>query len=70
MNTGFEIPLNEQDKLFYCLECMGSPPIERLNFTLEGGTINIELLRKAYLIEIERYPIFNSVIKDRSIGHK
>lgn len=70
MSMAPEIPLNEQDKLFYCLECMGPPPIERINFSLEGGSIDIETLRKAYLIELEQYPIFNSVIKDRSIGHK
>ena len=66
----FEIPLNEQDKLFYSLECMGPPPVERVNFTLEGGAVDIELLRSACHIELERYPIFNSVIEERSSGRK
>ncbi len=65
-----EIPLNEQDKLFYSLECMGPPPVERVNFTLEGGAIDVELLRNACNVELERYPIFNSVLEDRSTGSK
>ncbi|MEI6126670.1 MAG: hypothetical protein WCQ99_08990, partial [Pseudomonadota bacterium] len=58
------IPLNELGKMFYALECMGYPVIQRTWFQLRRGSVDIELLRQAYLFEIERYPIFKSVIRD------
>lgn len=58
------IEVNELGILFYALECLGYPVIQRTHFELQGGEIDIELLRKAYLLEIERYPIFKSTINE------
>jgi NRPS condensation-like uncharacterized protein len=62
--------LNEMDKVFYTLECLGYPPFARIHFDLSGGYVDIGLLRQAYLLVIERYPVFNSTIEDRSSGLK
>jgi NRPS condensation-like uncharacterized protein len=62
--------LNVMDKMFYALERLGYPPFARIHFDLCGGNIDIELLRQAYLLVIERYPVFNSTIEDRSSGLK
>jgi len=58
-------PLNELGKMFFALECMGYPVVQRVHFDLHGGSIDIDLLRKAYLIEIKRHPVFNSYLESR-----
>ena len=59
------IPLNELDKLFYGFECVGNPPIQRIHYELRGGSVDIGILRQAYLRLLERYPIANATLEER-----
>ena len=56
------IPLNELGKLFYSWEQLGFCAMVRIRFELEGGPIDIQLLRQAYTILIKRRPILNATI--------
>jgi len=62
------IPLNELDKMFYALDLLGPAAIVRIHFELTGGEVDMDLLRQAYAVEIERRPVLNAVIADSSPG--
>ena len=68
MTTPPCIPLNELGRMFYCLERLGYPVIQRTHFEFQGAQPDIELLRQAYLLEAGRYAIFKSVIKESCSG--
>ena len=64
MATATCFSLNELSRLFYCLELLGYPVIQRTHFEFQGPLPDIALLRKAFLLEAVRYPIFKSVIRE------
>ena len=68
MTTPTCIPLNELGRLFYCLELLGYPVVQRTHFEFQGALPDIELLRQSYLLEVERYTIFKSVIRESYSG--
>jgi len=68
MTTPACIPLNELGRLFYCLELLGYPVVQRTHFEFQGALPDIELLRQAYLLEVELYTIFKSVIRESCSG--
>ena len=68
MTTLRSIPLNEVGRCVYCLELLGYPVIQRTHFEFQGALPDIEILRKAYLLEAERYTIFKSVIRESYSG--
>lgn len=61
--SGF-IPLNELDKLFFSWGDLGYHAVSRIVFECKGGTIDLELLRQAYAVEIKRRPVLNARIDD------
>jgi NRPS condensation-like uncharacterized protein len=60
--------LNELDTLFYVLECLGYPPLARIHFELRGGSVDTECLQQAYRFTVERFPVCNALLEDRSRG--
>jgi hypothetical protein len=60
------IPANELSTMFYALECLGYPPITRIHFELRGANVDMELLRRSYLLGVKQYPLFNATLHDLS----
>ena len=60
--------LNELDKMFFWGEPLGSRPMVRILFEFEGGHVDMQRLRQAYLLEIQRRPVLNSTIADSPAG--
>lgn len=58
------IPLNELDKFFYSWELLGARPVSRILFEFSGGHIDVELLRRAYSLEIKCRPVLNATIHE------
>lgn len=66
--SGF-IPLNELDKLFFSWGDLGYHAVSRILFEFKGGSIDLELLRQAYAVEIKRRPVLNARIDDSVPGN-
>ncbi len=58
------IPLNQLSKLFFALEGLGYPPIVRSHIELQGGRVDLAVLRQAYLQTVRHFPPFGARIAD------
>ncbi len=58
------IPLNQLDRMFYCLELLGYVPVSRIQVELANGTVDLDLFQQACRNTVQHYPIFRSRIKD------
>ena len=68
MTTPPCIPLNELGRLFYCLELLAYPVVQRTHFEFQGTLPDVELLRQAYLLEAACYNILKSLIRETCSG--